>query len=86
MTDEPVFTRPLPLVMALIISAVMTIFILTTLKTSMPYQPESPFQIHLRNEFFCPKCFSLSGLEPTGYNAVRCKNCGFIFSFRASTP
>ncbi|MGQ9596473.1 MAG: hypothetical protein ACUVQY_05705 [Thermoproteota archaeon] len=34
----------------------------------------------LTGEPMCPKCCSSNDLEVTDYYAVKCKNCGFIFS------
>jgi hypothetical protein len=56
----------------------------TVFETPGPHRLELTSQILLKSRLFCPKCLSSSGLELTGHDAVRCKNCGFIFSLGAS--
>jgi hypothetical protein len=86
MVDEHDSTRLLASALILIVFTAATVSTLHTIfKASKPYQLKLFPERLLTNGVFCPKCCSSSGLEPTGYNAVRCKNCGFVFSFGGGT-
>ncbi len=80
MVDKQCFTHLLIAIILIFFTAV-TIFTLRTIEVTKHRQLELPYQDGLTRGVFCPKCFSSTGLEPTGNNAFRCKNCGFVFSF-----
>lgn len=83
MIDKQGFPWLLSLAITLIVFAAAIFQMFRT--TSMLNNHKLPwlYQGGLTNSAFCPKCFSSTGLEPMDNNAFRCKNCGFIFSFRA---
>jgi len=74
------FARLLCVAVVIIVFAAMTAFMLKTVLAPGPYRLEPASQTLLTSRLFCPKCLGSNGLELMDYNAVRCKNCGFIFS------
>jgi len=82
MFDESKLTRLLVSVFILIgFAATIILTLRTVFSTWKPYCQKLLSESPLMNEVVCPKCCSSSGLEPTGYQTLRCKNCGFTFSF-----